>query len=173
MAKFEVIDTKPRGVKLITPPKFNDYRGKITEIYQRADFDLLGMSFAQDTVSVSHQNVLRGIHGDFITGKLVTCLYGSIYAVVVNMDLSSDQYLQWNWFNLSGDDPTLLFVPPCFGNGYLVLSKVAVYHYKLTQPYHGVDSQFSVRWNDPKLNIFWPVKDPVLSERDANAPLLP
>lgn len=165
---MEVKNTKLEGVKLITPPtNFEDFRGTYVEIYNEVLYKQLGITidFIQDDISISNKHVLRGIHGDSETWKLISCLYGKFYLVVVNLDQRSSQYKQWESFTLSDANRLQVLVPPNFGNGHLVLSEVAIFHYKQNTQYNRA-GQFTYLWNDPDLNIWWPVKNPILSRRD-------
>jgi len=109
--------------------------------------------------------VLRGIHGDDKTWKLISCLYGSFYFVVVNNDPTSPQYRQWASFTLSDTNRLQVLVPPKFGNGHLVMSERAIFHYKQTTEYNR-SGQFTLVWNDPSLKLWWPIQNPIVSERD-------
>ena len=157
------------GVKLINPPtNFEDFRGSYVEIYNQRLYQEVGLRehFIQDDISTSRQNVLRGIHGDATTTKLISCLYGSFYMVVVNNDPDSPQYKKWEAFTLSDCNRIQILVPPKYGNGHLVLTKVAIFHYKQTTEYNR-NGQFTITWNDPEYNLWWPTKNPILSTRDA------
>jgi len=165
---MEVAKTKLDGVLLIKPPTiFEDFRGTYVETYNEKLYTEAGIrvKFVQDDISVSSQNVLRGIHGDAETWKLVSCLYGKFYLVVVNWDDTSPQFGKWESFVLSDQNRLQVLVPPKFGNGHLVLSKLAIFHYKQST-YYNRAGQFTILWNDPKLNIRWPSKNPILSKRD-------
>jgi dTDP-4-dehydrorhamnose 3,5-epimerase len=165
---MEISPTKLEGVFLIKPPTlFEDFRGSYIEIYNENLYGAVGIRphFVQDDISVSSRNVLRGIHGDPETWKLISCLYGKFYLVVVNWDESSYQFGQWESFVLSDQNRLQVLVPPKFGNGHLVLSEQAIFHYKQST-YYNRAGQFTLLWNDPTLNIWWPVKDPILSRRD-------
>jgi dTDP-4-dehydrorhamnose 3,5-epimerase len=165
---MEVSKTKLDGVLLITPPTiFEDIRGTYVELYNQSLYTSAGIqvAFIQDDISTSSKHVLRGIHGDQETWKLISCLYGKFYLVVVNWDETSLQYRQWESFVLSDYNHLQVLVPPKFGNGHLVLSEKAIFHYKQSTLYNRA-SQFTVLWNDPSLNIWWPVKAPILSPRD-------
>jgi len=160
--------TKLEGVLKITPPTiFEDFRGEYVETYNRRIYNDAGITqdFIQDDVSLSSQYVLRGIHGDQETWKLVTCLHGKFYIVVVNWDEASDQYGQWEGHTLSAKNRQQILIPPKHGNGHVVLSDEAIFHYKQTSEYNRA-GQFTLIWNDPKLNIFWPINNPILSPRD-------
>ncbi len=109
--------------------------------------------------------MLRGIHGDAETWKLVSCLYGKFYLVVVNWDKNSSQFGKWDSFVLSEQNRMQVLIPPKFGNGHLVLSEQAIFHYKQNSNYNRA-GQFTLLWNDPQLNIWWPIKNPIVSRRD-------
>lgn len=166
---MEVSKTKLDGVLLIKPPTiFEDFRGTYVEIYNERLYTEAGVTvkFVQDDISVSSRNVLRGIHGDDATWKLISCLYGKFYLVVVNWDKASTQFGKWESFVLSDHNRLQVLVPPKFGNGHVVLSEVAIFHYKQSC-YYNRAKQFTILWNDPKLNVWWPGKDPIVSRRDA------
>jgi dTDP-4-dehydrorhamnose 3,5-epimerase len=164
---IDIERTKLDGVLLIKPSVFQDHRGRYVELYNEAMYKDHGINvkFIQDDISVSFKNVLRGIHGDSETWKLISCLSGEFYLVVLNWDSSSLQYGQWESFVLSEENRLQVLVPPKFGNGHLVLSERAIFHYKQST-YYNRAGQFTVTWNDPKFNINWPVNNPVLSKRD-------
>lgn len=169
MREFSVEKTKLEGVLAIIPPSnFEDFRGSYIEIYNKEIYQKAGIkqNFIQDDISISRQNVLRGIHGDGKTWKLVSCLFGSIYLIVVNNDMKSEEYRQWESFTLSDKNNMQILIPPNFGNGHLVISNSAIFHYKQTTEYDRV-SQFSIQWNDPEFNIWWPTTNPKLSMRDS------
>ena len=165
---IEVSKTKLDGVLLIKPPTiFEDFRGTYIETYNEKLYTEagIGIKFVQDDISVSLRNVLRGIHGDSKTWKLVSCLYGKFHLVVINWDEASPQFGKWESFVLSDQNRLQVLIPPKFGNGHLTLSKLAIFHYKQSTYYNRV-AQFTLLWNDPKLNIRWPIKNPIVSRRD-------
>lgn len=158
-------------VVIISPSVYTENRGEIWTSYTKKDITPLlpsGYSFIHDKFSNSFKHVLRGIHGDCQTWKLVSCLHGEILQVVVDMRESSSTYLKWEKFQL-GPDRTSILVPPGMGNAFLVQSETATYHYKLAynNEYVDADNQFTVSWRDPRLNISWPIDNPILSTRDA------
>ena len=148
------------GVQIIEPDAFTDHRGDLWTIWKEGDYNL---KFNHDKVSTSKKNVLRGIHGDNKSWKLVTCLYGKIYLVVLNTVSK-----KWGSIVLSDDNKKMVLIPPTYGNGHCVLSDHAVFMYKWSYEgeYPDVEDQFSISWNDPTFNIDWPVKNPILSQRD-------
>lgn len=171
---MEIIRTNLDGVLLIKPSVvFEDHRGLIFEQYNAMNYSECGIAwFVQDTISISYHGVIRGLHGDDLTIKLVSCLKGRIYAVAVNNIESHPQFLKWESFILTGENHFQLFIPPNFGNGYQVLSDEALYLYKLSVRYSGQDKQWSLNPLDPKLGIPWPIRHPILSKRDNEAPYL-
>ena len=165
--------TKLNGVRVIRGVNiFKDFRGKYRELYSKNDYmcNEVDMEFVSHTFSLSYKNVLRGIHGDQSNWKLISCILGSFYLVVVNFVPDSDQFCQWESFILTEDENTQILVPPRFGNGHLILSDKAIFHYLQSNYYVGQQNQFTLKWNDPKLNINWPIKgQPILSKRDEEA----
>lgn len=165
---METFQTTLDSVRLIKPPTiFEDFRGHYIETYNERLYREAGIDqhFIQDDISVSRRHVLRGIHGDDKTWKLISCLQGSFYMVVINNDPQSAQYRKWTSFTLSESNRLQVLVPPKFGNGHVVMSEQAIFHYKQTTDYDR-SGQFTLVWNDPALNIWWPVQNPIISERD-------
>jgi len=164
---IEVSKTDLYGVLLIKLGIFEDHRGEYIETYNEALYKEKGIDtkFVQDDISVSTRNVLRGIHGDDQTWKLISCLYGRFYLVVVNFDTESKDFGKWQSFVLSNKNRLQVLVPPKYGNAHLVFSETAIFHYKQST-YYDRSRQFTYKWDDPKLNIWWPIKNPILSERD-------
>ena len=169
--RIDVEKTSLEGVRLVTPAFcFEDFRGRNLETYNARLFAEAGIrvSWVQDSLSISSKHVLRGIHGDDRTWKLLSCPFGKIYVVVVNYDQSSREFRKWEGFVLSDRNRRQLLVPPKFGNGHLVLSDEALFAYKLSE-YTDSPSQFTLAWDDPALAIHWPVGTPLVSERDRQA----
>ena len=164
---MQVEKTKLDGVLLIKPEVFEDHRGWYVETYNEDLYRKNGIDvkFVQDDISVSRRHVLRGIHGDAETWKLISCHYGEFYLVVVNGDRESSQFGKWQSFVLSDRNRHQVLVPPKCGNGHLVLGDWAIFHYKQST-YYNPAGQFTYRWDDPELGIWWPVKNPILSMRD-------
>jgi dTDP-4-dehydrorhamnose 3,5-epimerase len=159
------------GVLVIEPlTVFEDFRGEYVELYNEPAYRAAGIdyNFIQDDISVSRRHVLRGVHGDQKTAKLVSCLYGSFYLVVVNNLKNSPQYRQWTAFTLSDRSRRQVLIPPGFGNGHVVLTEIAMFHYKQNTIYER-STQFTILWNDPDVKIWWPIRDPVVSPRDSGA----
>lgn len=160
--------TQLEGVRLIKLDRFEDCRGYYVETYNEEIYrnkNDIDIKFIQDDISISSKHVLRGIHGDAETWKLISCLYGSFYLVVINYDEKSSDFGKWEAFTLSDMNCLQVLVPPKYGNGHLVLSDKAIFHYK-QNTYYDPKGQFTVLWNDPRFNIWWPIKTPILSRRD-------
>lgn len=169
MSALTVQKTNLSGVLKIQPPtQHEDFRGDYVETYNEKLYRAAGIEdhFVQDDYSTTRQHVLRGIHGDSKTVKLISCLYGTIYVVVVNNNSSSPQFRQWQSFTLSDRNRTQIYIPAQFGNSFLVMSEIAIFHYKQSTFYDGA-GQFTIKWNDPAYGIWWPIASPILSERDS------
>jgi dTDP-4-dehydrorhamnose 3,5-epimerase len=147
------------------PEAFEDFRGELYTLFKQEDSNLI---FNHDKVSISRKHVLRGLHGDSKSWKLISCLAGEIYLVVVDNRPESENYLRWDSIILSAKNRKTILIPPMFANGHLVLSTEATFFYKWSYPgeYPDVKDQFTLKWNDSKLNIFWPIEKPILSLRD-------
>jgi len=169
---FEVTRGKIlKDVLVFKPEVFWDDRGNIYTTYNE-DFYLeylpLGLKFKHDKFAFNHNNVLRGLHGDSKTWKLVSCVHGKIYEVVVDMRPDSPNYMIWEAFDLDSANYQQVLIPPGFVNGYYVLSENALFHYKLAYEGAYVDAaeQKTLLWNDKNLKINWPCKNPILQSRD-------
>ena len=157
---------KIQDVKVFTPDVYTDYRGDLWTLWKNGEKDM--PVFNHDKVSTSRQNVIRGIHGDKKSWKLITCLHGEIYFVVVDPRKSSSTYKQWDWMILDSKTKKQVLLPPGVGNGFAVLSKTSVFHYKWSYDgnYPDVGEQFTIKWNCPEWQIDWPLNNPILQKRD-------
>lgn len=157
-------------ILIIDPSVFWDIRGNIYTSFHKEHYAkfLNRIEFVHDKFAENKQNVLRGLHGDSKTWKLVSCVCGEIYEVVVDMRPDSPTYKKWDAFELSSDKYKQILIPPNFINGYYVKSKKAIFHYKLayTGKYFDVGDQMTFQWDDPQFNIDWPCKNPILQSRD-------
>ena len=168
---------KLEEVAIIQPDVFYDYRGEYVETWNVENYKIFdhlvndgkSIIFKQDDISTSVKHTLRGLHGDDKTWKLVSCIYGSLLQVVVDMRESSDTYLEYDMFSINDKNRNQILIPPGFANGHLVMSDFGIFSYKQSTLYGGASKQFTVKWNDPKLNIPWPIDNPILSSRDKNA----
>jgi dTDP-4-dehydrorhamnose 3,5-epimerase len=173
---FKFSELEIPDVILVKPLPFKDDRGVFVELYRYSDFARAGIReyFLQDNYSKSRKNVLRGLHyqkGPMAQGKLVHCLQGRILDVAVDIRKGSPTYGHWVSTELSGDNNLMLYIPPAFAHGFVVLSNLADVMYKCTEEYNPENDR-GIIWNDPDININWPVKKPILSEKDRRLPLL-
>ena len=156
------------GVEVFTPSSFKDDRGELWTICDESKIDL---KFNHDKVAISKKNVLRGLHGDKKSWKLITCLHGEIFLSIVDYRENSSTFLKSQSFILNNQNKLCVLIPPNFLNGHYILSEEAVFFYKWSYDgdYPDTNQQFSILWSDPQLNIDWPCKNPILSERDLNS----
>lgn len=173
---MNVIRTSLLDCVIIQPKVFKDKRGFFLESFQAKRYKNLAginMAFVQDNHSRSSKNVLRGLHFQKTKpqGKLVRVVSGAVFDVAVDIRKNSKTFGQWESFILSEENKKQLWIPPGFAHGFVVLSKTADFEYKCTDYYDPLD-EGSILWNDPDLNIAWPIDNPYLSKKDANASLL-
>jgi len=170
-----VKETELPGVLVVQPRVFTDDRGFFLETHQAVRYEAAGIvgTFVQDNFSRSRRGTLRGLHFQEpkAQGKLVQVLRGTVFDVVVDVRRGSPTFGRWFGMELSGDVPQQIWIPPGFAHGFCVTSDVADFHYKCTA-FYAPDAERSIRWNDPALGIAWPVPEPLLSAKDAAAPLL-
>jgi dTDP-4-dehydrorhamnose 3,5-epimerase len=154
-------------VTIYQPDIFTDFRGDLLTIWNHDAFEPK-LEFNHDKISSSRHNVIRGLHGDNKSWKLTSCLYGELYFIVVDNRVDSINYLKWDWIILDDKTRKSVLVPPMFGNGFLVLSNHSVFHYKWAYEgeYADVGQQFTLKWNDERLGIDWPIDNPILQKRD-------
>ncbi len=157
------------GVLLCKPRVFRDERGFFLESWHEGRYRQAGMDvpFVQDNHSWSSQGTLRGLHYQSAPGqaKLVRVVRGCIWDVAVDLRVDSPTLGQWVARALDADSHHQLFIPVGFAHGFVVLSEVAEVLYKVSAPYDG-NTECGLAWDDPDLAIDWPVKAPLLSERD-------
>ena len=164
---LSIEETSLKGVYLITPSMHVDSRGRFYETYNEDVYHKAGLTahFIQDDISINSKGVLKGMHGDSGTTKLVQVLEGSVQAVILNCDESSSDFGKWESFILSAENRHQLYIPPMYGNGYYVLTDHAVYSYK-QDTYYGDYKQFTFKYNDSRFGIKWMGEAGVLSDRD-------
>ena len=164
------------GLVVITPNVFEDDRGYFYESYNKNSFKELGVpfEFIQDNQSLSHTGVLRGLHFQappFAQGKLVRVVTGAVLDIALDIRKGSPTYGQHHSVVLTEENKKLFWVPPGFAHGFKVLRDNTIFSYKCTDVYNK-ESEGSVLWNDPALNIDWgDLNDPILSEKDTKSPL--
>ncbi|MFP4447029.1 MAG: dTDP-4-dehydrorhamnose 3,5-epimerase [Desulfosudaceae bacterium] len=163
-------------VILITPKIFSDTRGLFAESFKESDFQNAGLPtcFVQDNYSVSHKNVIRGLHYQTppsAQGKLVRVCQGTVWDVAVDIRAQSPTFRQWVAAELNHENQAMLYIPPGFAHGFAALSDTVHLLYKCTCEYDPA-AEAGIRWNDPDLAIDWPVADPILSARDQQLPFI-
>lgn len=172
---LNVTETSLPGVLLFEPRVFADERGFFLETYNARAFQAAGVDavFVQDNHSRSKANVLRGLHYQEpnAQGKLVRCPRGALYDVAVDIRVGSPTFGKWYGIELSEENRRILWIPPGFAHGFCALSEEADLSYKCTALYDA-GSDRSIAWDDPDIGIEWPVRDPILSPKDAVAPRL-
>ncbi|HBB66822.1 MAG: dTDP-4-dehydrorhamnose 3,5-epimerase [Elusimicrobia bacterium GWA2_56_46] len=173
---FEFEKLEPAGLVLVKPKVFLDDRGFFVESYKKSDFEKAGIreEFVQDNHSKSVKGVLRGLHyqkDPFAQGKLVRCLSGRVLDVAVDIRRASPSFGKWAAIELNSDSANMLYIPPGFAHGFLVLSETAEIMYKCTKEFSPAHDA-GIRWDDPRLGIEWGIKAPVLSAKDSALPLL-
>jgi len=168
---MRTIATAIPDLKILEPKVYGDARGFFMESYNRQAFkEATGeeVDFVQDNHTRSTKNVLRGLHYQIkqAQGKLVRVVAGLVYDVAVDLRKDSETFGQWAGVELSSDNQRQVWVPPGFAHGFLVLSETADFLYKTTE-YYAPEQERCIRWNDPTLNINWPVEGVAkLSEKD-------
>jgi len=174
---MKLIKTDVLDVYILEPEVFGDERGWFMESYSKRQFEKLGLDydFIQDNHSFSaNKNTLRGLHfqnGSDAQAKLVRCIRGAVMDVAVDLRAGSPTYKKWAAVELSGENKRQLLIPRGCAHAFLTLTDNVEFMYK-TDNYYAPRSDRSIRWNDPEINIDWGTDDPVLSEKDASAPLL-
>jgi dTDP-4-dehydrorhamnose 3,5-epimerase len=168
---MRVVDTALPEVKLLEPKVFGDDRGFFLESYNRRLFAELGLptDFVQDNHSRSQRHVLRGLHYQLRQpqGKLVRVVRGAVFDVAVDLRRASPNFGRWAGFELSEENKRMVWIPPGFGHGFLVLSESADFLYKATD-FYAPEHERCVLWNDPAIGIDWPLggAEPLLSGKD-------
>lgn len=172
---MRIIKTEIPEILIIEPKRIGDSRGFFTETFRAETYAAAGMrhAFVQDNWSRSKRGVLRGLHlqNPNAQGKLVTAARGEILDVAVDVRTGSPTFGRHVAVRLSEENGRQLYIPRGFAHGFLVLSDTADFFYKCDAYYSPAD-ELAIRWDDPAIGIEWPVADPILSARDASAPLL-
>jgi dTDP-4-dehydrorhamnose 3,5-epimerase len=167
--------TKLQGAVVVQPDVFGDDRGYFLETWNRQTYAEAGLDigFVQDNLSFSRRGTLRGLHfqNPRAQGKLVSVLVGEVFDVAVDIRANSPTFGQWIGVRLSAENKRQFYIPPGFAHGFCVTSETALFAYKCTE-FYSAKAEASIRWNDPDLDIDWPVDEPLLSEKDRHAPYL-
>lgn len=171
MGKFNRIDTEIDDVCIIEPTVFGDNRGYFMETYSKKDFEEIGIKeeFVQDNQSKSKKGVLRGLHFQIenTQGKIVRVIKGNVFDVAVDLRRNSKTFGKWVGIELSEDNKKMLYIPPYFAHGFLVLSDEAEFTYKCTDIYNHL-AESGIMYNDSDIKIEWPKVDCdiITSEKD-------
>lgn len=168
---MKIIPLPLNDAYLFEPVIFSDERGLFLETFNKSYFNSIGISteFLQDNQSVSHKNVLRGLHFQkppYQQGKLVRVVYGAVLDVIVDIRKKSPTYGQHFKVRLDHINNLIMWIPPGFAHGFVALENNTIFHYKVTNVYHK-NSEDGIRWNDPELAIHWEIENPLISTRDA------
>lgn len=170
-------ETELKGVYVVEPAVFGDYRGFFMESWSRRAFEETGLhyDFVQDNHSSSTvKGTLRGIHfqrGNKAQAKLVRCVRGSVLDVAVDLRPSSPAYKNWVAVELSAENKRQLLIPRGFGHGFLTLTDDVEFLYKADN-FYAPEADGGIRWNDPGIGVDWGITAPILSEKDSRSPFL-
>ncbi len=163
------------GVLLIEPIVYGDERGFFLETFSVSRYAEIGVigPFVQDNISRSRRGVLRGLHLQcpHAQAKLVSVYEGEVFDVAADVRIGSPTFGKWCAASISAENKRQLYVPPDFAHGFVVISETALFSYKCTDYYHP-ETERSVRWDDPRLGVEWPISDVELSQKDREAPTL-
>lgn len=166
---MNVIETRLSGVLIVEPRVFGDERGFFYESYHAERYRDAGIptAFVQDNLSLSRRGTLRGLHLQHPNGqaKLVSVLQGEVYDAAVDVRVGSPHFGQWTGAVLSAENRRQLYIPSGFAHGFCVLSEQALFSYKCSELYHP-ECEMTVKWDDPRIGIEWPVDQPLLSAKD-------
>lgn len=175
---MQAIPTAIPDVIELKPAVFPDNRGEFLESYNRETLASVGIQadFIQDSLSVSKGNVLRGLHfqtAPFAQTKLVSVIAGQVFDVAVDLRPQSTTYGKWVSVVLSAAEHNMLYIPAGFAHGFYVMSEEARFFYKIAGAYYHKEAASGIVWNDPTLNVAWPLNGqaPIISEQDQNLPL--
>ncbi len=172
---MEIISSDIPDVKIIKPEVFTDSRGYFFESYNLEKFERAGIAtaFVQDNESCSQKDVVRGLHFQappYAQAKLVRVMRGAVLDVAVDIRKGSPWYGQWVSIVLNDDNKWMYWIPEGFAHGFKTLENNTVFFYKCTCTYNK-ESEGSILWNDPDLNINWDISEPILSPKDIQSPV--
>ena len=163
---MKIINTKIKDLLILKSQNFKDKRGTLRETYRK---DILNYNFPFDIVTSSKKNIIRGLHfqSKFSQAKLITVTHGKILDVAVDLRKKSKTFGKHFSIEIGQMDDFSLFIPEDFAHGFLCLSKSCVVNYKLSN-YRKPEYEKTLQWNDPDININWPIKKPIMSNKDKN-----
>ena len=171
---MSLAETSLEGVLIITPQVHRDARGWFMESYNKLQATKIGCDFVQDNhVYTALKGTLRGIHFQYPPmeqAKLIRCVRGSLYDVAVDLRRDSGTFLRWEGIVLSAENNRQLFIPRGFGHAYVTLSDDTEVLYK-TDNYYSPEHDGAIRWSDPDIGVDWGLSEPILSDKDREAPL--
>lgn len=161
---MKIIKTKIKDLLIIKKETYNDYRGFLRELYKEKS---LSKKFIFDILSSSKKNVIRGLHlqKNNSQGKYVTVLKGKAFDVAVDLRKNSKTFGKHVSIILSSDQNISFYIPEGFAHGFCALEDNTIVHYKCTK-YRDAKTEIGIIWNDPSLNIKWPIKKPIISKKD-------
>jgi len=173
---FKFKELEIRGLILVEPKIFSDDRGFFMETYKESEFRENGIKeeFIQDNFSKSAKGVVRGLHFQIdpkAQGKLVQVVYGKVWDVAVDLREDSPTYLKWVGLELNDTERKMFYIPPGFAHGFAALSDEVLFQYKCTNEYSMILER-GIRWDDPDIGITWPVKNPLVSDKDNELPFV-
>ncbi len=174
---FLRIDLPLSGAFVLVPSVYHDHRGYFMESYNKRDFERIGLDveFVQDNESRTlRAGTIRGLHyqeSPMSQAKLVRCVKGAIFDVIVDIRPESPTFGKWVGVNLNEQNHKQIFVPEGFAHGFQALVDDVIVVYKVTR-FYSREHDRAIRWNDPDIGISWPIENPILSEKDRNAPYL-
>ncbi len=172
---MNVVEMQLPGILLIEPDRFGDERGFFQETWHAGRYRDAGIAaeFVQDNLSLSRHGVLRGLHFQHPNGqgKLVYVLRGEVFDVAVDIRVGSPSFGRWMGLTLTAESGRQLYIPAGFAHGFCVTGDEALFAYKCTD-YYDRESERTIRWDDPRIAIEWPISEPLVSEKDAAAPTL-
>lgn len=172
---MDIIPAAIKDVLIIKPRVFTDQRGFFMESYQQNRYREIGINknFVQDNLSFSVKGTLRGLHFQIRRpqAKLVQVISGDVFDVAVDIRPGSPTFGKWTGIYLSEHSPTQVFVPEGFAHGFCVLSELASFLYKCSD-FYAPNDEGGILWSDPDLAIDWPIKEPLVSDKDGKHPLL-
>ena len=175
MGQIKVTKCPIEGLYIIEPAVHGDSRGYFMETYNQNDMHEAGldMVFVQDNQSMSVKGVLRGLHFQkppYAQGKLVRVIKGAVMDVAVDLRKDSPTYGKWESVVLTEENKIQFWIPEGFAHGFVTLEDDTIFAYKCTNVYNK-ESEGSILWNDPDINIEWNIENPILSEKDKISPL--
>jgi dTDP-4-dehydrorhamnose 3,5-epimerase len=168
---LEIVSKELNGLIIFKPVVFEDERGLFFESFKSSDFEKLGLpsEFKQDNHSISRKNVIRGMHFQYEPpqGKFIKVTNGIAFVVEVDIRKNSPTFGKYFTFELSDDNKYMLWIPSGFANGFAALTDKMEMQYKCTSEWNP-SGEGCIRWDDPDIAIEWPIKHPIISDKDRN-----